>query len=101
MSWFWEINQLSKYRLELFTGKAVRTRRDRRIKERTQVSSIQTQCKDIVCVGLEDPRAPPTPTEDMENEGCAQSRLPGPAADWKQAVIIHCGSPYRVESKGR
>lgn len=62
--------------------------RYRRIKARTRVSSIQTQCKDIACVGLAAPTphpwCPPRgPTEDMENEGCAQSRPPGPAAAWE------------------
>jgi hypothetical protein len=76
-------NQLSKYRLEPFTGKAVRIRRYRRTKGRTRFSSVQTQCKDIACVGLADPWAPPTPREDMENEGCARSRLLGLTGDWK------------------
>lgn len=90
-------NQLSKYRLEPFTGKAVRIRRYRRTKARTRVSSVQTQCKDIACVGLADPRAPPTPRENMENEGCARSRLLGLAGDWK--VIIHRGSWLALQSR--
>lgn len=42
------------------------------------------------------PGRPPTPREDMENEVCAQSRLPGLAADWKAGRPGGDNTPWLV-----